>query len=751
MLPLATGVLLVALVAVSLLSWSWSPLGRHALADGTTWTPVSGLPANTALAGVACPNGGGLLCAAVGDPFSSGQAPILTTTNGTTWTPVSGLPATVLNGIACPNGGGLLCMAVGYTSSGPALAAILTTTNGTTWTPVSGLPGYTVLHGIACPNVGGLLCAAVGSTSNPSPAVILTTTNGTTWTPVSGLPIHTVLLGIACPNVGGLLCAAVGANNVGQAVIFTTTNGTTWTPVSGLSASVNFSGIACPNVGSLLCVAVGSASGQTAIFTTTNGTTWTPVSSLPANTYLGGVACPNGGGLLCAAVGPVSLGGQAVILTTTNGTIWTSVSGLPANTYLGGVACPNGGGLLCAAVGSTSSNQAVILISTVSSGTPNCATGWSCADIGSPGLSGSQTVSSSGIWTVQGGGSDIWTTADQFHFISQPLPADGSVSARVVTQSNSDPWGKAGVMLRQTSDPGSAYYAAYVTPGNGIAVQYRTAQGASAQWLVGWVAGTVPIYLAVTRTGSTYSAYTSSDGVTWTFLAGSSVTMTMSGSVLAGLAVTAHTTSSLMSVTFDTVSVSPNVPGSSGCSSGWSCGDIGGPALVGSQALSGSTWTVQGGGSDIWTTADQFHFVSQPLPADGSVSARVVTQSNSDPWGKAGVMLRQTSDPGSAYYAAYVTPGNGIAVQYRTAQGASAQWLMDLAGTAPIYLAVARTGSTYSAYTSSNGITWTLVADSSVTMTMSGSVLAGLAVTAHTTSSLMSVTFDTVYVGPTIP
>jgi hypothetical protein len=70
----------------------------------------------------------------------------------------------------------------------------------------------------------------------------------------------------------------------------------------------------------------------------------------------------------------------------------------------------------------------------------------------------------------------------------------------------------------------------------------------------------VPTYLAVSRSGSTYSAYTSSDGVTWTLVAGSSITLNMSGPVLAGLAVTSHNGGTLSTATFDTVSVSTTVP-----------------------------------------------------------------------------------------------------------------------------------------------------------------------------------------------
>jgi hypothetical protein len=60
--------------------------------------------------------------------------------------------------------------------------------------------------------------------------------------------------------------------------------------------------------------------------------------------------------------------------------------------------------------------------------------------------------------------------------------------------------------------------------------------------------------------GSTYSAYTSSDGTTWTLLAGSSITLNMNGPILAGLAVTSHNNNALSTVSFDTVRVSTTVP-----------------------------------------------------------------------------------------------------------------------------------------------------------------------------------------------
>jgi len=374
-----------------------------------------------------------------------------------------------------------------------------------------------------------------------------------------------------------------------------------------------------------------------------------------------------------------------------------------------------------------------------------CPGGWTCGDIGNPGLVGNQSVSGN-TWTVQGAGSDIWAYTDQFHYVWQPLDGDGSISARVTGQSNTDPWAKAGIMLRQGTDPAAAYYAVFVTPSNGITVQARPSEGYNTTPI--FIPGAIPAYLRVARSGNTFSAYTSTDGVAWTLIPGSSTTLTLTGNLLAGLAVTAHNSGALSTVTFDSVSLAP--AGTSGaCPSGWNCADIGNPALAGSQSLSGNTWTVQGGGYDIWNAADQFHSIWQPLAGDGSLSAHVTAQSNTDPWAKAGVMLRQDTDPSAPFYALFVTPDNGIVVDYRASQGSAAIMAAPaLPGGVPAYLKVALAGSTFSALTSTDGAAWTLVPGSSVSLNLSGSLLVGLAVTAHNGGALSTAAFDSVNLTP---
>lgn len=151
-----------------------------------------------------------------------------------------------------------------------------------------------------------------------------------------------------------------------------------------------------------------------------------------------------------------------------------------------------------------------------------------------------------------------------------------------------------------------------------------------------------------------------------------------------------------------------------------------------------------GSGRDIGGNADEFHFVWQALAADGGIRAQVLTQTNTNSRARAGVMLRQSTDPGSPFYTLVVTTQRGLFVLERTTLGGGVSTVASLAGNTPIYLQVQRAGSTLTAYTSSDGSTWTLVPGSSVTLNLTGTVLAGLAVTSHDPTKLNTATFDTV-------
>jgi hypothetical protein len=66
---------------------------------------------------------------------------------------------------------------------------------------------------------------------------------------------------------------------------------------------------------------------------------------------------------------------------------------------------------------------------------------------------------------------------------------------------------------------------------------------------------TLPYWVKVTRSGNTFTSYTSSDGTNWVQL-GTSQTINMAQNVFVGLAVNSGTTTDLASATFDNVSLS---------------------------------------------------------------------------------------------------------------------------------------------------------------------------------------------------
>jgi hypothetical protein len=204
-----------------------------------------------------------------------------------------------------------------------------------------------------------------------------------------------------------------------------------------------------------------------------------------------------------------------------------------------------------ATIGSFGSNQTSV---TWGTSTPS----WTGMDIGSPPIAGSDSLSN-GVWTISGSGRDIGGTADQFHYVFQPLAADGGIAARVLTQTNTNSRARAGVMLRGSPDAGAPFYALVVTPGAGLFVLQRPWANANVVTISN-IPGTVPAYVSVLRSGSIVTAYTSSDGVNWTPIAGSSQVLAVSGTVLAGMAVTSHSTSALSTATFGSVGLPTSAP-----------------------------------------------------------------------------------------------------------------------------------------------------------------------------------------------
>ncbi|GGA61489.1 hypothetical protein GCM10011507_11240 [Edaphobacter acidisoli] len=177
--------------------------------------------------------------------------------------------------------------------------------------------------------------------------------------------------------------------------------------------------------------------------------------------------------------------------------------------------------------------------------------------------------------------------------------------------------------------------------------------------------------------------------------------------------------------------------------SGWSDTDIGAPGVAGSATYSGTTFTVNGSGTDIYNTSDQFNYVSTAANGNITITARVASQTNTNSWAKAGVMIRETTAAGSTYVGIYITPGKGASLQYRATTNASAINGPEVTGpVAPYWVQLTRSGSTFTASISPDGTTWTQVGTETVTMATNAT--AGLAVCSHNNTVLNTSTFDNV-------
>jgi alpha-L-fucosidase len=178
-------------------------------------------------------------------------------------------------------------------------------------------------------------------------------------------------------------------------------------------------------------------------------------------------------------------------------------------------------------------------------------------------------------------------------------------------------------------------------------------------------------------------------------------------------------------------------------SSAWLTEDIGAVGATGSFNLSGSTFTVQGSGADIWASADEFRYAFQALSGDCSLTVRVLNMQNTTGWAKAGVMIRETLDASSQYVINFMSPANGAALQQRNGTGASASGVSNTTGlAAPYWLRLVRSGNNFTSFVSPDGVNWTPTG--ATTVAMNDSVYVGLAVCSHVDGTLCQAQFDNV-------
>jgi hypothetical protein len=168
------------------------------------------------------------------------------------------------------------------------------------------------------------------------------------------------------------------------------------------------------------------------------------------------------------------------------------------------------------------------------------------------------------------------------------------------------------------------------------------------------------------------------------------------------------------------------------------------PFLGGFMEAPAGTFTMRGEGADIEDGSDQFHFAWQQLSGAGSITARIASIQNTDPWAKVGVMIRDTLDADSAHGMVALTPGNGVWFGRRTSAGGATDSDNQTGLTAPLLLKMERSsGGLMRASYSTNGFSWTQLG-SSIPINMNTPIYIGLAVTSHNPGVACEAVFSSV-------
>ncbi|RKY22937.1 MAG: hypothetical protein DRP79_09980, partial [Planctomycetota bacterium] len=184
-----------------------------------------------------------------------------------------------------------------------------------------------------------------------------------------------------------------------------------------------------------------------------------------------------------------------------------------------------------------SSSDARIVVQIQSEGV-NQVTFTSGRDIGRTGLDGGHEQLSPDSFEVWGCGNDIWHQSDAFYFLYAAMEGDASIEATVEWIGTvPDPWSKAGVMIRDSLQPGSAHSMMILSLNYGTRLQFRPFSGMDSQDYPG-PALRGKARFRLTRTGEEFSGEVDQGNGFEPFFNGLQFPMT--SPVYVGLCVTSH-------------------------------------------------------------------------------------------------------------------------------------------------------------------------------------------------------------------
>ncbi|MGC8877982.1 MAG: hypothetical protein ACP5R2_02010, partial [Anaerolineae bacterium] len=214
-------------------------------------------------------------------------------------------------------------------------------------------------------------------------------------------------------------------------------------------------------------------------------------------------------------------------------------------------------------------------------------TTWNSLDIN--GAMSGYTGSAGGAVYVCGSGGGIGGAMDAFRYVYRVVSSPNvELIARVSNwNGGANSAAQGGLMIRNATAPNSAHGAGVLIGSGGLSKLWRTGDGEGTSEASGGTAST-PVWLRLLKIGNTLVAYRSANGSSWTRVGGLD-TVSLGGTYLVGMAVSAHTNGQYAYATFDSISVNTSPAPVTIASEGFESGNIsGGMGWSGSWSLSGN-------------------------------------------------------------------------------------------------------------------------------------------------------------------
>ena len=156
----------------------------------------------------------------------------------------------------------------------------------------------------------------------------------------------------------------------------------------------------------------------------------------------------------------------------------------------------------------------------------------------------------------------------------------------------------------------------------------------------------------------------------------------------------------------------------------WMSEDVGSVRVAGTAEFLRGAFRVRSSGTNAVGAADAGHFVFKPVADRSELVARVAKVQRTDPWARAGLMMRESLDAGARNVFLSVSASRGGVFQWRERFGDETSIALDRSLSVPCWLKLKRDGNVFTALKSRNGMQWTVV--ERFTMAMSKDYYVGL-------------------------